>query len=86
MASVNFGMARDFTPSDDVADNDRFNMFMVTDTAGAVAFTTFNNTKDSGGVGDTVVLAQVPIGQWIPCGEAVRINATGTVATGIMVV
>lgn len=73
---INLGTAHDFTPSDSAVDN--FNMFMVTGTSGAVVI-------DQVG-GNSLTLANVPTGQWIPCGEAIRIKSTGTDATGFMVV
>ena len=72
---INLGTTRDAVTSD--TPNDQFNMVMVTTTSGSVSF-------DQEG-GNTVVLTFVPVGVWVPVGNATNINTEST-ATGLMVV
>lgn len=69
------GTTRDFTPDDN--GNRLFTMFMITGTAGDVTYV--NRGTD-------VALTNVPTGVWVPCGVASTIKATGTTATGFIVV
>ena len=71
-----YGSAENFTPSDSTVSS--FEMFMVTGTSGTVVI-------DQKG-GNTLTLTGVPTNVWMPCGAAVRIKATGTTATGFIVV
>ena len=67
--------SRNFTPSNTT--NDNFEMFMITTTAGNVAI-------DYEG-GNSEILLAVPVGVWIPCGNAIRIKSTGTNGSGFLV-
>jgi hypothetical protein len=72
--SINLGTTRDVVKSD--TPNDTFTMVMVTTTSGSVDF-------DQEG-GNNIVLTAVPVGVWVPVGNATNIN-TATTAVGIMV-
>lgn len=76
MANINIGSTKDFTPDDSTVDS--FTMMLVTGAAGDVVL-------DQVG-GNEVTLTAVPVGVWIPVGDAIRIKATGTTATGFLVV
>ena len=76
MANINMGTTHDFTPSDSTVDT--FNMLIVTGATGDVVI-------DQQG-GNEITLTAVPVGVWIPVGRAIRIKATGTTATGFLVV
>jgi len=75
MANMNMGTTRNFTASNTTVDS--FNMVMVTTTSGAVSI-------DQAG-GNNVVMSAVPVGVWIPVGNAIRIKSTGTTAAGFLV-
>ena len=77
MANSSLGLSKDVTPSDTnvIAE---FNWFMITGTGGDV-------TVELAG-GNTHTVSSVPVGVWMPCGNAVKIKATDTDAVGIIVV
>lgn len=72
---VNLGTTRDIVKSD--TPNDQFNMVMVTTTSGSISYDQIG--------GNTIVLASVPVGIWVPVGNATNINTAST-ALGLMVV
>jgi len=76
MANINIGTTRNFTPSDSTVS--AFTMILITGDAGNVSI-------DQEG-GNNVVMTAVPAAVWIPVGNATRIKATGTTATGFLVV
>ncbi len=75
MANIKAGVTREVTPSDDSANDDEFDMLMVT-VAGSVSI----QLK-----GGTSTIASLPAGVFFPFTNAVRVNNTGTTATGILV-
>jgi len=77
MANSSLGLSKDVTPNDS-NELPEFNWLMVTGTAGDV-------TLELKG-GSTPTLSDVPVGVWIPCGNAIKVMSTGTAAVGIMVV
>ena len=70
----NIGTTRTLTQSDSTTD--AFNMLMVVTTAGTVVFDQIG--------GNTITLASVPVGVWIPVGQALRVRTAST-AVGILV-
>ncbi len=68
------GSARDLAESDTV--NDQFNWLMVTTTAGSVVYGQVG--------GNEITLAAVPVGVWIPVGNATHVKIAST-AVGLMV-
>ena len=70
----NFGAAQDLTQSDSSVDS--FNWLMVTTTGGSVII-------DQVG-GNQTTLSAVPVGAWVPVGNAIRVRTAST-AVGIMV-
>lgn len=68
------GATRDLTLSD--TPNSNFSWLMVTTTSGSVVI-------DQNG-GNTVTLASVPVGVWLPVGNATNVQTSST-AVGIMV-
>lgn len=68
------GQARNLSKSD--TPNDKFNWCLVTDSAGSLVI------GSSGG--NDVTLSNVPVGVWIPVGNATHILTTST-AIGLMV-
>jgi hypothetical protein len=77
MANSSLGLSRNVTPNDGTS-LPEFNMFMVVTTAGDVS------VEFASGQNHTI--SSVPIGVWMPCGDAVKIRDTGTTAVGIIVV
>ena len=75
MANFDLGSSRDLAQSDTA--NDEFNWLMVVTTAGSVVY------NQAGG--NEITLASVPVGVWIPVGNATNVKTTST-AVGIMVV
>ena len=75
MANFDQGVTTDLVKSDTA--NVNFDWFMVTTTAGSVVL-------DSNG-GNSVTLASVPVGVWIPSANATNIKVAST-AVGFMVV
>lgn len=67
--------ARDLTASDTA--NEHFSWVMVTGTQGSLVVGHEN--------GSTVTLSDVPVGVWVPVGDATHITTAST-ATGLMVV
>lgn len=65
---------RDLEKSDVSVEN--FSWFIVTDTAGSVSY------EQKGG--NIVSLSAVPVGVWLPAGNAIRIRTAST-AVGFMV-
>lgn len=68
------GQARDLTKSD--TPNDKFTWCLVTTTAGSLVVHSVG--------GNISTLASVPVGVWIPVGNAINI-ATSSTAVGLMV-
>jgi hypothetical protein len=66
--------SKNLAPSDSTTDD--FGWFMVTDVAGSVVY------EQRGG--NTVTLANVPVGVWMPVGSAFRIRTAST-AVGFIV-
>lgn len=75
MANFEMGATRDLAKSD--TPNDVFNWVMVTTTSGSVII-------DQDG-GNSITLASVPAGVWVPVGNGTNIQ-TGSTAIGLMVV
>jgi hypothetical protein len=75
MANFNLGLTQDLAESDTA--NAEFNWVMVTTTAGSLIIGTAG--------GDEITLASVPVGVWIPVGEATHVKIAST-AVGLMVV
>lgn len=74
MSNFNMGTAHDLAASD--TDNDEFNWLMVT-TTGNVVY----ETKG----GNSYTMTAVPVGVWMPCGDATNITTAST-ASGFIVV
>jgi hypothetical protein len=75
MANFDMGSTKDLAKSD--TPNAEFNWIMVTTTAGSLIV-----GKKGGNV---TTLADVPVGIWVPVGDATNIE-TGSTAVGLMVV
>lgn len=77
MANSSLGLGKNVTPNDSTP-LPEFNWFMVVTTAGnvSVEFADGNNHT----------ISSVPVGVWMPCGNAVKVRSTGTTAVGIIVV
>lgn len=71
---INVGTAHNLIKSD--VPNDRFTMVMVTGVSGTLEF-------DQEG-GNVVALPSVPVGVWVPVGNATNVRIAST-ALGIMV-
>jgi len=72
--AINLGTTRDAVKSD--APNDKFTMVMVTTASGTIDVDQEGNNN--------IVLTNVPVGVWIPVGNATNVRIAST-ATGIMV-
>lgn len=77
MANSSLGVAQNVTPSDSETLSE-FNWFMVVTTAGNVSVEFAN--------GQNHTITSVPVGVWMPCGNAVKVRDTDTTAVGIIVV
>jgi len=80
MASSSLGNTVDVTPHDTNEVVGGFDFIMVNVT-GSVSY-----IRNRGGVVETITMASVPSGVWIPAEKGKIVKATGTSATGIMVV
>lgn len=76
MATFNLGTTKDRAASD-TRNGPVFNWLMVTGATGSVVL-----LQDTG---DTITLASVPVGVWVPVGPSTNITTAST-ATGFMVV
>lgn len=68
------GQARDLSKSDTA--NEKFNWIMVTGSTGSVILGLEG--------GNSVTLSSVPVGVWVPVGNATNVTTAST-ATGLMV-